>query len=383
MDIFDETRQSALVTNKIKWAMKSKVHKIYPWNGPIKYFIPNSFKHSFAGIENAIYEIQNHTCIRFERQMNVITNGPGINFEKGLYCQNKKIGEKQFNTSQKIILTNNCATKKVIVQGFLHEALGQLSPVLRHDRDLYVKMNLDNMVPQFRDIFKQKFLPILNYTGTYDYESITHYSPMYFSINKIRKTIIPIGRYKKYLENMISRIDEASFNDYKLLNKYYCQNSCKQNLEKKCKNSGYQDPTNCKICVCPRGLTAPDCSVINYNFNVKCGHLKIYPSNHLKHFVKSDVSYCLYHLSVPFGKHIFIRFPGFKGIFRKKECSLKNSIEVKYKGLGEPGICLCYNENFGDPEIVSEGNVMLVIYNFAYYETYVHFEYMMLEKNRL
>ncbi|KAK7602081.1 hypothetical protein V9T40_009522 [Parthenolecanium corni] len=74
----------------------------------------------------------------------------------------------------------------------LHEllhALGIFHEQSRADRDKFVKIHTDNIIPQFKANFDKQSLENTTYTFEYDYDSIMHYGRTFFSISKSRPTI--------------------------------------------------------------------------------------------------------------------------------------------------------------------------------------------------
>uniref|UniRef100_A0A0N4Z553 Metalloendopeptidase n=1 Tax=Parastrongyloides trichosuri TaxID=131310 RepID=A0A0N4Z553_PARTI len=180
-----------------------------------------------------------------------------------------------------------------------------------------------------------------------------------------------------YYDNMMGRIEEPSFYDYKFLNKYYCTNKCKNKTN--CPKPCYQDPKKCNSCACPTGSKIiGEYMYYIYGDKKVCGYDQIHASKRLQHIVISNITYCLYHMDIQgHNGHVFVRFPDFRGMFLSEECSWNNSIEIRFrKKIDHLGICLCYNKDIEAPEIVSEGKHMVVIFNFQIYRSYVHLEFM-------
>uniref|UniRef100_A0A0N4Z398 Metalloendopeptidase n=1 Tax=Parastrongyloides trichosuri TaxID=131310 RepID=A0A0N4Z398_PARTI len=370
---------SSTTRNKPTTTTKKKVvkYEIKKWETPILYFISNNFKNFNEAkkiIYNVIEGIKNNSCIEFKKEDNEIKNKRGINFKNSDKCEIMKIGTNKEEKPQNIYLTDECVESKRTIRSLLFQTLGLLSPVLRRDKNAYVTINLKNVIINKRNIFSYEYLAINNYVDPYDFGSITHYNSTMLSVDKTIKTIEPKGKYKEYYENMMGRIEEPSFYDYKTLNKYYCGEKCNK---KECGESKYNDPKNCSRCIGRINYNYLFDNGINYNLNKDCGYFKIYAEDQLKHIVKSKIAHCFYFIKTIFATgRVYIRFPSFRGAFIKKECSLENSIEIRYKNsFAAPGIFLCYNDDFEAPEFVSESVTLRVIYHFKWYETYAHFEY--------
>uniref|UniRef100_A0A0N4Z898 ZnMc domain-containing protein n=1 Tax=Parastrongyloides trichosuri TaxID=131310 RepID=A0A0N4Z898_PARTI len=348
----------SLLHNKTK-----EKYEIKKWdiNNNISFFISNDFDNSsrvYERIINVTKEIENNTCIIFQQQNDTITDTHGINFEKSNECKNMRIGAMNENVSQSIYLTEECATSTRTIRSLLHQALGQLASVFRKDRNKYVKINFLYMNLSRVDSFNYNYRIKNNYSEEFDFGSITLSNSSAFSVDKSKKIIKPIVSYDNYYDNMMGRIEEPSFYDYKFLNNYYCMDKCQNKTN--CSYPCYQDPKNCSSCVCPTG------------YELRTNQIFIYMA------IKNNITYCLYYIYTQGSEgHVFIRFPDFRGMFLSKQCSWNNSIEIRYKkNVDYPGICLCYNKDIKAPELVSEGRHMVVIFNFQIHRSYVHLEFM-------
>uniref|UniRef100_A0A0N4ZJM1 Metalloendopeptidase n=1 Tax=Parastrongyloides trichosuri TaxID=131310 RepID=A0A0N4ZJM1_PARTI len=365
---------------------KKKIYEIKEWNvkSNISYFVATDFENSTEvkeQIKIAIKEIQNNTCIKFENKEQKIENKSGINFIKSHKCESEKIGEQLENKSQTIYLTDECAQSMRTIRSLLHETLGQFSPVLRKDGNKYVQINLLYLNLSKIEMFNYSYQPIQNYNGYYDFGSITHFNSTMFGVDEKIETIRPIVKYGNYYETSMGKIAEASFYDYRALNKYYCSNftntTCGTSSES-CLFGGYRDPRNCSRCICRLEHHDNQCRSPSTDFSSPCGYSYIEAKNFLQKWIRSEIHLCEYLIKAnDTKKHVFLRLPSFKGIFEKKNCSLKNSINIDYKNdKSEPGLCLCYNKDFETIEIVSEGNFINIGYRFHWYKTFVYFEYM-------
>uniref|UniRef100_A0A0N4ZZQ7 Metalloendopeptidase n=1 Tax=Parastrongyloides trichosuri TaxID=131310 RepID=A0A0N4ZZQ7_PARTI len=323
-----------------------------------------------------VNEVQNNTCIEFAQKDQEIIGQNGINFLKSNICESEFIGAKFENKPQYIYLTDECSYSMRTIRSLLFEALGLLPQVFRKDRNHYVTLKFLYMDQSKVPRFYYNYQPINNSLRFYDFSSITHFNSTMYSVNETLKVITPIVNYSNFYENMMGRIEEPSFFDYKVLNNYYCKNTCPK--ENYCSNHGYHINHRCNKCICSLSYRNDRCEVINYGNLTICGYTSVYAISHLQHIVRSNIDYCLYHLVThDIRGHVFIRFPYFRGMFLSKICSLNNSIEIKYQErLANPGICLCYSDDIEAPEIISESYHMIVICNFQVYKSYAFFEYM-------
>lgn len=62
-----------------------------------------------------------------------------------------------------------------------------------------------------------------------------------------------MNTYISDYQRTIGQRDQLSFNDIRLMNSIYCQNTCSIKLP--CERGGYTDPRHCNRCRCPDGFT--------------------------------------------------------------------------------------------------------------------------------
>jgi hypothetical protein len=106
-----------------------------------------------------------------------------VNFKSGNDCHSF-VGCQ--NTIQEIVLNANCAD----VGGIIHEighSVGLYHEHSRPDRDRFITINWDNIIPGQRHNFDIVQSPTY---GQYDYDSIMHYDAYAFSSNG-QPTIVP------------------------------------------------------------------------------------------------------------------------------------------------------------------------------------------------
>lgn len=74
----------------------------------------------------------------------------------------------------------------------LHElmhALGVFHEQSRSDRDRFVRVHWDNIIPRYRNNFERQSLDNTSYSFEYDYGSIMHYGRSYFAVNRSQPTL--------------------------------------------------------------------------------------------------------------------------------------------------------------------------------------------------
>ncbi|XP_067000730.2 hatching enzyme 1.2 [Anabrus simplex] len=99
----------------------------------------------------------------------------------------------------------------------LHElmhALGIFHEQSRADRDDYIDVVLENVIPEFQANFDKQSLENTTYNFEYDYDSIMHYGQYYFSKDKEHPTIIPkMPGAKLGQRTFMSKTDCLKIND--------------------------------------------------------------------------------------------------------------------------------------------------------------------------
>ncbi|XP_050527087.1 hatching enzyme 1.2-like [Daktulosphaira vitifoliae] len=96
----------------------------------------------------------------------------------------------------------------------LMHALGIFHEQSRADRDKFVKINFENILPRYRSNFDKQSLKNTTYEFEYDYDSVMHYGKNFFSVGKGKPTMEPkipgktIGQRK-----MLSKTDCLKINN--------------------------------------------------------------------------------------------------------------------------------------------------------------------------
>ena len=154
--------------------------------------IPFRIHPDLTGIQNRILEAiqhwQQNTIITMPArttERNFVTFIPGTGCSASVGCR----GEEQF-----IWLSPDCQTGNIIHE--IGHAVGLWHEQSREDRDRFVQIIWDNILPEQRHNFDQHIADGDD-LGAYDYASIMHYGAHAFAINPTRPTIIspqPIGQ---------------------------------------------------------------------------------------------------------------------------------------------------------------------------------------------
>uniref|UniRef100_A0AAF5D9N1 Metalloendopeptidase n=1 Tax=Strongyloides stercoralis TaxID=6248 RepID=A0AAF5D9N1_STRER len=220
----------------------------YNWTFPILYRV--EYPVDSKVIDQAINFIQKETCVKFKKVD--ILNETGLNYINGSGCSSL-IGKISETQPQNITIAKYCE-KIGIVEHETSHALGLLHEHNRQDREKYINIDYENIINDFLLDFK-KFNDTIseNFNIKYDYGSVLHYQRFAGSKSDNKSIYSKDFIYSKTIGQRV----QLSFNDIKTINFYYCNSTCKENLN--CLYNGYPDPNNCKRCKCPRFFDGINC----------------------------------------------------------------------------------------------------------------------------
>ncbi|KAM9840794.1 meprin A, alpha (PABA peptide hydrolase), tandem duplicate 1 [Aulostomus maculatus] len=186
------------------------IDKHYRWKFPIPYILGDDLDLNAKGCVHQAFEMYRlKSCIDFKPYEGERTF---IKFEKRGGCFSS-VGDQQ--TGQILSLGEGCDHKAVIEHELLH-ALGFYHEQSRTDRDDYVDIWLDQVIPGLEHNFNKYNDDFITDQNTpYDYESVMHYRPFSFNKNESIPTIttkIPefyniIGQYLDF-----SKLDTLRLN---------------------------------------------------------------------------------------------------------------------------------------------------------------------------
>ncbi|GAA6220484.1 uncharacterized protein LOC120807159 [Lates japonicus] len=207
-DVFVPNVRNARICANCKWPKLSGLVQV-------PYTMSGSFTSSEKiRINDAISEFHLSTCVRFVPHKGQ-TNYIGI--VKATGCWSLVGRSKGY---QQLSLGSGCISNGIIQHELIH-ALGFWHEQSRTDRDIYVKINFENIKDGKEGNFKQRETNNLNVP--YDYTSVMHYGPRAFSKNG-RDTITPLRP-----SAVIGQRIGMSENDILKINKLY---GCKDYLHK-------------------------------------------------------------------------------------------------------------------------------------------------------
>uniref|UniRef100_A0A0N4ZZF1 Metalloendopeptidase n=1 Tax=Parastrongyloides trichosuri TaxID=131310 RepID=A0A0N4ZZF1_PARTI len=326
---------------------------VYNWNLPILYYSEPLINQD--NLVKAMKLIHQNTCIRFVRNKKYITTGQGINFYRGYGCWSF-IGLVFENQPQEISLDVGCDDNVGIIQHQIGHALGLLHQQMHVNVSLYNDIDSEKI----KDGFESNMIVLKNYktletSSDYDYGSGMIFDDKNIGVNGSQVIKPKI----KYYNGMRSNRKKLNFNDYKIINKYYCNNKCPNKLTT-CKNGGYQDPNHCYSCKCPGGYDGKDCDDIPKSIGA-CGVKSNKAQGILKALVGKGISNCYYHIKSEQFSKIYLYLDA-SLTNEMPTCTGDSSLEIKYRiNKDVTGLCLCgFNRNI---TIVSDGNFVIIHYN--------------------
>uniref|UniRef100_A0A0N4ZEN2 Metalloendopeptidase n=1 Tax=Parastrongyloides trichosuri TaxID=131310 RepID=A0A0N4ZEN2_PARTI len=325
----------------------------YSWRFPIKYCV--DFSYYEDNVTKAINEFESNTCISFEKVQSCQNLKEGISFRiKVLYqfgCSYD--GTTKDKKIHKVYITESCTKNSVLLIKLIFQALGIVYHEYHNNRDSYVTLHNETAV-----IFKYPYFPdesidyrVLNVS--YDYGSIMH-SPSKIGFEKNYKFLSANRRnLSYYYEKMMGQYYKVTFTDWKIINKFYCNDFCKVNSTT-CKNDGYPHPRNCTSCICPDGFTGDNCKQISNKVIV---HNATENQKSLFHEGKNNVTFKIKAQN----DHIILLSVIEMETKDQIPCYYGSGIEIKHlKYKGVTGLCLCgFNRNI---EIFTDGNEALIRY---------------------
>jgi hypothetical protein len=206
-----------VVSAAVNWQWKrgdgvSRTSRYKLWSNSIPYYITFDFQQEDINeIANAMNEVMSKTCLRFVQRT---TEHDYIMFMKGSGCYST-IG--RVGGVQHISLGSNCVYKGLIIHEIMH-TLGFFHEHLRFDRDDYVNIYLDNVIPGTEDNFEKYNRDETDLMDQpYDYYSLMHYSERAFTKNG-GKTI----EAKDFNVTLLDRSTLSSIDQIKINMLYQC-----------------------------------------------------------------------------------------------------------------------------------------------------------------
>ncbi|KAJ1365625.1 Zinc metalloproteinase nas-1 [Parelaphostrongylus tenuis] len=181
--------------------------------GRVPYVLSAAYtEHQRAVIARAIAGYQAKTCIRFVPKTPMDFDYVVISKLDGCYADFARVGGRQ-----QVSLADECINYPTIIHELMH-VIGFIHEHQREDRDNYVKIFYQNIIPGARmDFDKLSMLDLSYYGEDYDYLSIMHYERDEGSKNG-RDTIEP--KDPRYL-NVMGTSTDFSASDLSRVNRAY------------------------------------------------------------------------------------------------------------------------------------------------------------------
>ncbi|KAL3086979.1 hypothetical protein niasHT_025503 [Heterodera trifolii] len=174
-----------------------------------------------------------------------------------------------------------------------------------------------------------------NFGFPYDFGSVMHYP----SGGDHEEGLYNLITLPRFYQQTIGQTERISFKDAAIINRIYCNDSCKGH-EDKCQNGGYLNPNDCTKCHCPDGYGGEYCKALEENLN--CEDLSGIPrelvTNQSAVSMKTKVKCvrnwpcrCNWRIKPEAGKKARIQFKSLSNLF---ECTYNCSsayVEIKYR----------------------------------------------------
>ncbi|KAJ1357158.1 hypothetical protein KIN20_015229 [Parelaphostrongylus tenuis] len=211
-------RNAILSNSQRKWLKDEKGNVIIPYiiRGPYD-------RYERSVIIQAMMRIEENTCIKF-RERQYESDFVDIRNRRGHGCYTS-VG--RYPGRNLLVLEANeestCMEVHIVQHELLH-VIGLWHEHMRYDRDKYIRVYYQNIVPGYEDQF-EKVSPLQSsvYDIPYDYRSLMHYTKTAFAR---RGRISMETRDPSYMD-VIGRQKDASTRDYQKVCKIY---SCKKCL---------------------------------------------------------------------------------------------------------------------------------------------------------
>uniref|UniRef100_A0A0N5C7F3 Metalloendopeptidase n=1 Tax=Strongyloides papillosus TaxID=174720 RepID=A0A0N5C7F3_STREA len=330
--------------------------KEFKWSSTFRYFIDRSL--DTDKIRKAVKLIEKMTCLNFYEEMWFVYGNRGFNYMKDYSRCSFKYNEwnqKKYYENT-IYLSPFCQHKIGSIQQLTLKMLGIYDVHNRPDRNKYIKINFSNIEEKYRKYFTKVNSSEPLFNTTFDFGSALHYKVDIYSNSRIP---IVISK-KKYYSNMLGQQRLLSFNDYKLLNGYYCYENCK-GINNFCLNGGYLDSRSCMRCICPENFHGTSCEKVKHLHEDNCGNTYLSASESSKELIIHKDKTCNYYIKSKINSKIEITIVELN-LVESKPCHYEMGLQIKYlKDKGNTGLCLC--DKYSNITLLSEDNTVFIQYN--------------------
>uniref|UniRef100_A0A914HWM0 Metalloendopeptidase n=1 Tax=Globodera rostochiensis TaxID=31243 RepID=A0A914HWM0_GLORO len=215
-------------------------------------------------IRNGQRHIESLTCVRFvfHNSEYALKGKDFLQYFRGTGCWSQvgKTGGRQ-----PISIGYGCESLGIVAHETLH-ALGLWHEQSRLDRDKFVRINYDSILPGTESNFEKRTPDTSDNMGQpYDLGSAMHYGNKAFTSDFRSFTILTLDRT---YQQTIGQRGGLSFKDARMINTRYCSEICTNKLD--CEHGGYTDPMNCGQCRCPDGYAGDYCQSIPTSNSEAC-----------------------------------------------------------------------------------------------------------------
>uniref|UniRef100_A0A0N5B6Y3 Zinc metalloproteinase n=1 Tax=Strongyloides papillosus TaxID=174720 RepID=A0A0N5B6Y3_STREA len=364
-----ESHENTINSNDQKVQIRTKKSAVkkgkFKWEFPIKYYI--SQKLNKEVIKMAIKVIEAETCVNFTESLKHIKNEAGINFSHRKSVCSSEVGRQEPDLPQPVNLAKSCADNIGSVLHELGHALGMRHEQARRDRDKYIKIIRKNIEQKLRYNFAREPLHNSeNFSISYDLSSLMHYDSYDFAIDDNYPTIVTLD---PNYNAQIGQQNGYTFNDVKLINYLYCNDTCPNGTLLNCQHYSYPDPKNCSQCKCPSGFAGHNCSILQKHSDYdKCGSHYYNATNKVQNLNKTGVMNCTFHIKAISGKIVNISVTELiaspqPNISNGLYCFTGMALEIKHRiDKSVTGLCLC-NETELPVNITSEGDEVIILWS--------------------
>ncbi|KAL3069938.1 hypothetical protein niasHT_031420 [Heterodera trifolii] len=192
------------------------------------------------------------TCVRFEFVDDFVDGENGIAIADdtaGGVCGRTSLGRQGGWQSINLALTlcGDFVNMSVVAGHELMHALGFEHEQSRSDARNYV-------ILRENDGQSRIYPNTQNFGFPYDFGSVMHYP----SGGDHEKGLYDRITLPRFYQQTIGQRERISFKDAAIINRIYCEDSCKGH-EDKCQNGGYLNPNDCTKCHCPDGYGGEYC----------------------------------------------------------------------------------------------------------------------------